>query len=44
MNKAEKMIISEKFENVVMAIPDTKSETYVLAQQVKAFRELIKAL
>ena len=44
MNKAEKMLIGEKFEEVILAIPEQGKPTYVLAQTVENFRKILKAL
>ncbi len=46
MNKAERMIISEKFEAVINAIPEHENgkNPYILSRQTEAFRELMKAL
>ena len=46
MNKAERLIITEKFEAVILALPEelTKKSPVVLHQAVDNFRELIKAL
>jgi len=44
MNKAEKLLIGEKFEAVILAIPSSPEPTYVLAAQVEKFRKILKAL
>ena len=50
MNSAEKILINEKFEEVIMAIPDlvytgNKAEDpIVLTKAVEAFRKIMKAL
>jgi len=47
MNKAERLIISEKFEDVILSIPDSrdgKGDRYVLSKAVQAFRNILKAL
>ena len=46
MNKAEKLIINEKFEAVILALPDelTKKSPVTLHTAVDSFRELMKAL
>ena len=46
MNKAEKLIIKEKFDAVILALPEelTKKSPFVLHKAVDEFRELIKVL